>query len=383
MEHPRTNWAGNVVYGAQRFHRPSTVDELRGIVAQAGRVRVVGTGHSFSRIGDTGGDLIFTGGLPAVYETGDGTVTVSGGMRLGELAQRLHADGRALANLPSLPHISVAGAIATGTHGSGTTNLAGFVRSARVVSAGGALVELGPQAALSVGLCGVITELTLATVPAFELRQWVYEDLPWERAGEALGSAYSVSLFTGFNGSRSIAQVWRKGNDDWDGARPADGPRHMIAGMDPANCTRQLGVPGEWFDRLPHFRLTHLPSSEGDELQSEYFVPLEMLDEALEALRRLDFGASLQIAELRVVKADDLWLSTAFQRDSLALHFTWVRDEAVVLPVLAALEKALRPFDPRPHWGKLSIAAGVFPGMDGLLDLAKTVDPEGKFGFEK
>lgn len=378
------NWAGNITWRARSFHHPSSVDELRELVAGSDRIRAAGTGHSFSPVADTPGDLVWTDGLPQVLSV-EGSragfqAVVSGAMPLGELAQRLQAFSYAVPNLPSLPHISIAGACATGTHGSGTGNLASFVRSMEVVTHDGTLVTLGPEAAVHLGRLGVVTTLTLDVVPAFEIRQFVYEDLPFAAALEALASAYSVSLFTDW---KRITQVWRKclaGQEEWDGAppaiRPVTRPMHPIATMPADNCTEQLGVPGPWYERLPHFRLTHTPSA-GDELQSEFFVAIGDAESAIDALRGVDFGDSLQISELRTIKRDGIWLSPANGRDSLAFHFTWVSDFGIVRPVLEAVEKALAPFDPRPHPGKISLLSG--PVSEDFEALAAHLDPVGKF----
>jgi len=235
---------------------------------------------------------------------------------------------------------------------------------------------VGPEAAVHLGRLGIVTTLTLDLVPAFELRQYVYEDLPFAAAPEALGSAYSVSLFTDW---KRITQVWRKclGDDGgWDGARPADGPRHPIAGMPADNCTEQLGVPGPWHERLPHFRLTHTPST-GDELQSEYFIDFGDASAAIDALRELDLRDALQVGELRTVKRDGIWLSPAYGRDSLAIHFTWVSDYGLVGPAIEAVEKALAPLDPRPHPGKLSLLPAR--RSDHFEALVARLDPVGKF----
>ncbi|HZM80429.1 MAG TPA: FAD-binding protein [Candidatus Limnocylindrales bacterium] len=369
------NWAGNITWRARATHRPASIEELQELVAGSDRVRAVGTGHSFSPIADTPGDLVWTDGLPIVLTVEDSRVTVSAAMSLGRLAEALHSFALAVPNLPSLPHISIGGACATGTHGSGTGNLASFVRSMQVVSHDGSIVTLGPEAAVHLGRLGIVTTLTLDLVPAFELRQYIYEDLPFAAAPQALGSAYSVSLFTDW---KRITQVWRKslGDDNWPGARPADGPRHPIAGMPADNCTEQLGVPGPWHERLPHFRLTHTPSS-GDELQSEYFVDFKDASAAIDALTHLDLERALQISELRTVKRDAIWLSPAFGRDSLAIHFTWVSDYGVVRPAIEAVERALAPFDPRPHPGKLSLRPAR--RSEEFEALAARFDRTGKF----
>lgn len=400
-----TNWAGNVTFGAARVHRPSTVAQLRHIVRAGTSLRALGTGHSFNRIADTTGDLISVAGLaPRTHIDPDAmTVTVAAGLRYGEVAAFLDAHGYALHNLGSLPHISVAGACATGTHGSGVGNgnLATAVRAIEIVTADGELHTLASGdadfagAVVGLGALGVVTALTLAIAPSYTVRQHVYDNLPGDELhahlDEILAAGYSVSLFTDWTGP-GVNQVWIKRRDGdgeapprWFGARLADGPRHPVPGMATANCTEQLGVPGPWHTRLPHFRLEFTPSS-GEELQSEYFVGRAHARAAIEAVGRLrDRVASvLQISEIRTVAADELWLSPAYRRDSLALHFTWIADTAAVLPVLGALEAALAPFDARPHWGKLfttapEVLSGLYPRWADFGALLARRDPTGVF----
>jgi xylitol oxidase len=387
-----TNWAGNVKFAATRVHRPSTVDELGEVVASAPRIRALGTGHSFSRIADTTGDLVSLVGLPRSIEIDpdSATVRVSAGLRYGEIATELHEAGWALRNLASLPHICVAGAVATGTHGSGTANLSTAVAALDFIDTEGRARRIDrshPRHAgsvVSLGTLGIVTHLTLDLIPTFELRQRVYLDVPRERITEALKSAYSVSLFTDW-ARPGFTQAWVKSTDDrtFDWGRIADAPRHPIDGIPADACTDQLGVPGPWHLRLPHFRLSHTPSS-GDELQSEYFVPLDSATAALGALDPLRdrIAEVLQISELRAVAADDLWLSMAYGRDSLAVHFTWKPDTARVTALLPLIEERLAPFHPRPHWGKLFHSAPVYPRQADFASLVDSLDPHGKFRNE-
>ena len=338
MTGPLANWAGNITFGASSVSRPGSVAELQQVVATSPRVRALGTGHSFSDIADTGGVLVSVAGLPRVLELDRdrAQVTVDAGIRYGELASWLHGRGWALANLGSLPHISVAGACATGTHGSGDGNrcLAAAVAGAELVTAGGDLVQArrddpGPAGqdfagiAVSLGTLGVLTWVTLDLVPAFTLRQWVYDGIgSAERAAhldEIFARGYSVSLFTRW-APDGLSQAWVKERavpgergtapDRWLGGTLATGPRHPVPGLDPAPCTEQLGRPGPWHLRLPHFRLEFTPSA-GDELQSEYLVPREHAAAALTALGGVAHLVApvLQISELRTVAADGLWLS--------------------------------------------------------------------------
>lgn len=398
-----TNWARSITYTAKEFHRPRSVEELRAVVAGGAKVRVLGSGHSFNRIADPGeeGVLVSIAGLPPVIDvdTAARTVRVSGGVRYAELAQAVHARGLALPNMASLPHISVAGSVATGTHGSGVGNgpLAVAVREVELLTADGSTVTIGrgdarfDGAVTSLGALGVVTALTLDLEPAYEVEQYVFTELPLEGLDfEAVaGSAYSVSLFTDWR-RPGFRQVWVKRRTDqpavdFPWAEPATEALHPVPGMPAANCTRQSGVPGPWHERLPHFRAEFTPSN-GEEIQSEYLLPRAAALDALHAVDavRETVAGVLQICEVRTIAADAQWLSPAHARDSVALHFTWVRNEPAVLPVVRRLEEALAPFDPRPHWGKVFgiPAADLRDRYARLADfraLARTLDPAGTF----
>ncbi|GIJ13458.1 D-arabinono-1,4-lactone oxidase [Micromonospora gifhornensis] len=395
------NWAGNIQYSARAYHRPTTVAELATLVAGSDRIRAVGSGHSFNPLGDTTGDLVTLAGLPADVRLDEErrTVDVPAAMRYGDLASWLHERGYGLANLASLPHISVAGAIATGTHGSGERNgnLATAVAGLELVTATGELRTVHRDSddfaamVVSLGALGIVTRVTLDVLPTFDLRQYVHLDLPRPALDEALGSAYSVSVFTDWRSTRGT-QVWRKQLADapappagWLGTTAADRPCHPVPGMPTANCTEQLGVPGPWHERLPHFRLGFTPSS-GDELQSEYHLPRADAADALAALDEVAhlIAPVLQISELRTIAADDLWLSPQYHRDSLAIHFTWIADTTRVLPVVAEVERALAPFAPRPHWGKVfttapEAIAATYPRWSDFTTLLHHLDPTAKF----
>ncbi|MEU2711681.1 FAD-binding protein [Streptomyces sp. NPDC007205] len=398
-----TNWARTITYTAREFHRPRSLDALAALVADSARVRVLGSGHSFNRIADPGPDgvLLSTAGLPRVIDvdTAARTVRVSGGVRYAELARTVHAHGLALPNLASLPHISVAGSVATGTHGSGVGNgpLASAVREVEMVVADGMPATIGrvdPRfdgAVTSLGALGVVTALTLDLEPAYEVEQRVYTELPLEGLDfdAVMAAGYSVSLFTDWR-KPGFRQVWVKRRTDrpavdFPWAAPAAGPLHPVPGMPAQNCTEQLGVPGPWHERLPHFRAEFTPSS-GEEIQSEYLLPRSTAVDALYAIDgiRSTVAGVLQTCEVRTVAADTQWLSPAHGRDSVALHFTWVRDEAAVLPVLRRLEEVLDPFDPRPHWGKVfetpsAVLRGRYARLHDFRALVRSVDPSGTF----
>ena len=397
-----TNWAGNVVFGARRVHRPGSVKEVQEIVAAGGPIRVLGSGHSFNRMADTDGDLISLAGLPRVAEiSADRTsVRVDGGSRYGDLAVPLQAAGLALHNTASLPHISVAGAVATATHGSGVrnANLATAVSAVEIIRGDGELVTLArgdegfAGAVVGLGALGVVAALTLDVVPTFDIRQYVYDGVSRAEVGahfaEMMADGYSVSLFTNWT-STDINHAWLKRLDErtgpWFGAPLADGPRHPVPGMPATNSTEQGGVPGPWHTRLPHFKMEFTPSS-GEELQSEYHIAFADGVAALDAIATIrDRVASvLQVCEVRAIAADELWLSPNYRRDSVGLHFTWIADTDAVLPVVGALEEVLAPFDARPHWGKVftinpETIRTQYERFSDFQSLVRAYDPAGTF----
>jgi xylitol oxidase len=401
-----TTWAGNYTYGAQTVHRPGTLEELQEVVAGARHVRALGTRHCFNDLADGPEALVVLDDIDpdVVLDTEARTVTVTGGVRYGALAEHLHAAGWAVHNLASLPHISVAGAVATATHGSGdrSRNLAAAVAGITYVGPGGELrtVVRGDDdfagSVVALGALGVAARVTLDVEPTFDVAQEVHVDLPWdavlEHYDELTASADSVSVFTDWAGP-TLRQVWRKTRvtsayaprADLFGGTAADSQRHMLPGIDPVNATQQLGVPGPWHERLPHFKLAFTPSN-GDELQSEYLVPRRHAVGAFSALRELGgrIAPLLQISEIRTVAADDLWLSSAYGEDVVGLHLTWLPRQPEVEALLPTIEAALAPFDARPHWGKLFAdvdrdLARLYPRWADFRALVARVDPDGVF----
>jgi xylitol oxidase len=399
------NWAGNVTYRARRIERPRSVEELQTFVAASERLRVLGSRHSFNEIADSP-QLVSLRELPAEIEIDPAKASVccSGALTYGELAPHLHARGLALANLGSLPHISVAGAISTATHGSGNGlgNLATAVAALELVDSSGELLTLRrgdpgfDGAVVALGAVGAITRVTLDVEAAYEVSQVVYEELPWraveEHFDELSAAGDSVSVFTRWG--ENAGQLWVKRRDDGAlaaapselyGARAATAQLHPIAGGDPRAATPQLGVPGPWYERLPHFRLDFTPSA-GEELQSEYVLNRADAAAAATRLRALaaDIRPLLQVSEIRTIAADSLWLSPQYRRDSVAIHFTWKRDQGAVERLLPAIEAALEPFAPRPHWGKLFAAgpqalAARYERLSDFAGLLEQLDPRGAF----
>ncbi len=387
-----------------------TTEEIVTAMARSGPLKALGSRHSFNTIADSSGTMItLDESRPSIrLDRVRQTVTVSGGTRYGDVGAALQADGFALPNLASLPHISVAGACATGTHGSGNTNpvLASSVAAIEVVTAAGELRQFSrtedpdvfPGLVVHLGALGIITSLTLDVVPAFDVRQHVHERLSFdavrEHFDEIMSSAYSVSLFTDWQ-RPGFTTVWRKvrvGDVDrhdptvaFFGALPANEHLHPLPGLDALPCTPQLGDRGPAHERLPHFRMAFTPSS-GDELQSEYLLPRERAVEAIEALWSLHqrISALVQVSEVRTVAADAFWMSPCHGRDSVALHFTWKPDWPSVRELLPDIERALTPFTPRPHWGKLftmdtASVRSCYPQLPRFVELARHLDPSGRF----
>jgi alditol oxidase len=400
-----TNWAGNQTYGSTRLERPTSIEAIQELVAREATVRVLGSRHSFNDIADTSGVHVSLEAMPQEVEVDPAAqcVTVSGGSRYGDVARELHRQGWALSNLASLPHISIAGAVATGTHGSGDTNvsLAAAVRALETVEPDGELRRVArgdtdfDGRVVALGALGVVTHLTLDIEPSFDVAQTAYVGLPWddfvERFDDITSRAYSASFFTRWVGD-TVDQIWlkvRRGVGDVPGglvgATPAPTTVHMLPGGDVKSVTQQGGVYGPWLDRLPHFRMEFTPSS-GEELQTEYLLPRDQAAAGFAELRRLgpQIAPLLLTSEIRTVAADNLWLSSSYGRDVVGIHFTWLPDSPSVHAVLPAVEEALMPLGGRPHWGKCFVAgerqlAPLYPRYEDFRDLVARTDPDGKF----
>lgn len=372
------NWAGNVEFGERELVAPRSVDELQEIVRGNDRVKALGTRHSFSTIADTTGVLVDLSELPRRLEidTENRRATVSAGLRYAEIAKALDADGLALKNMGSLPHISIGGSAATGTHGSGDGNqvLGASVVALELVGGDGEVRRIDRSdptfagSVVALGALGIVTELTIDVIPAFDMRQDVFVDAPWDdvlvHLDAVTGGAYSTSMFIRDWGTAVVDQIWYKsvvGDSEPrlpDGVAGGPAPAAFVPPVDGAPedaLTEQGGVPGRWLDRLPHFRWDRQPSNAGDELQSEFLLDRAHAVEALQRMRGIaaELAPALLVSEIRTVAADDLWLSSAYGRDTLGIHFTWRKDPTAVHAVLPAVEERLAELGARPHWGKV------------------------------
>lgn len=407
----RTNWAGNLTYSTDNLHTPKTVAELQEAIKSCKKVRALGTKHCFNKIADSTENQISTAEFNKIIslDKEKNTVTVEAGIKYGELCKYLDDNGYALPNLASLPHISVAGACATSTHGSGIKNgsLATAVSAIEFVNGKGEVVSLSREkdgeefgaAVVNVGALGIATKITLDVQPTFKMKQVVYQNLPMsalEKNFEAIMSGgYSVSLFTDWR-NKNVSEVWVKSKaedmkevaPEFYGAKLATKNLHPIEALDPVNCTDQMGVEGPWYERMPHFKMGFTPSS-GKELQSEYFVAFEHAYEGFMAIEKLNekVAPHLFITEVRAIAADELPMSPFYKKTCVAFHFTWKQEVEAVMALLPEIEEALAPFAPRPHWGKIfTLKPAVLQSrIEKLADFKKIMekhDPEGKFRNE-
>jgi alditol oxidase len=408
----RTNWAGNYTYSTNNLELASATEDVRHSIRSHSHLKALGARHSFNGIADSKEDQISLKHFDQIeLDTKAKTVTVGAGVTYGQLAPYIDSHGFAVHNLASLPHISVVGACATATHGSGSKNgnLSTAVRAMEIVTANGEVMsfsreKLGDKfsgTVVGLGALGVITKITLEVQPAFQMTQVVYEGLSFAQLEHHLddifASGYSVSIFTDWQNHRAT-QVWIKRRvdqgphidpkADFYGAKPATRNLHPLAGHSAENCTEQMGVPGPWYERLPHFRMNFTPSS-GAELQSEYFVPRDKGFAAIQAVEQLrdEITPHLFITEFRTIAADDLWISPCYKQASMTLHFTWKPEWAAVKKVLPRIEEKLAPFGARPHWAKLFTMSpahlkSCYARLSDFQSVLAQYDPSGKFRNE-
>ena len=406
------NWAGNITYSTGNVFYPTTLSEVQQLVKTHDKIKALGTRHCFNTIADSRDNLLSTSKMNQVVSlnTAENTVTVEAGIKYGELAPYLHQKGYALHNLASLPHISVGGSVTTATHGSGIKNgnLSSAVTGLELVVADGSVIHhsktTDPEklraVVVGLGALGIITKVTLAIQPTYMMSQRVFTGLPMAQVREnfekIMSAGYSVSLFYDWQ-TDLINEVWIKSRigadtlpdqSEFYSAKAATKNLHPIIALSAENCTEQMGVPGPWYERLPHFKMGFTPSS-GKELQSEYFVPLHHAVEAMEAVAKLgkQIGPHLLITEIRTIAADNLWMSPCRNQTSATIHFTWKPETAAVLALLPQIEQALAPFNPRPHWGKVFTIPSKtldsrYEKLPDFKAMVMEYDPNGKFRNE-
>ena len=399
------NWSGNIEYRPAQIARPSSISELQKVVADSSNVRAYGSGHSFNTLADTDGTLIAFSEFDKniAIDSSKMLVRVPAGVRYGEVAPKLHANGFALRNMGSLPHITVVGATSTGTHGSGVgnKNLSGSIAEIELITATGDAITLDqselPAARVALGSIGIIHHLTLDIVPTYDVAQTVYFDLPFvqliSNLDAILSAGYSVSVLSMW-GDEYVDQVWVKSKigtnpvltqNEWFGAKLATRKSNPIREADSAAATEQFGLPGPWFERLPHFKLDFTPSF-GEELQTEYFIDRKDAPAALNAIYKIreELSELIMVCEMRTVAQDENWLSEAYGRETFVFHFTWRPNIPAVEKLLLKIEASLEPFNARPHWGKVFTNnafdfSSLYPKFNSFLTYRGTYDPSRKF----
>ena len=322
----------------------------------------------------------------------------------------IDSHGFALHNLASLPHISVGRRLSPPprTAPASTTAISPPpAQRLELVAANGERLTLSRAknpdhfagAVVALGALGIVTSLTLDIEPTYQVEQAVYQDLPFSELEHNLdaifGSGYSVSLFTDWQHHRAT-QVWIKRRvepgkpynwpEQFYNAKRATEKLHPITGHpDGKPCTEQLGIPGPWYERLPHFVWTSPPAA-ARSCRPNISCPANTATKPSAPSRQLRdrITPHLFVTELRTIAPDALWMSMAYQRDSLAIHFTWKPEWPAVQQILPLIEAKLAPFEPRPHWAKLftlppATLQSRYTKLADFKELLHQHDPNGKF----
>ena len=401
------NWAGNLTFSAKEFIEIDNISKLQQVVSNSQGVKVLATGHSFNAIGDTKDTLISLKNLSNGIEidSQNAQALIPAGMAYADAARYLESKGWAFSNMASLGEVKIAGAISTGTHGSGSNNgvLSTSVVGLEIVLGSGELLTIDQSNSeefagfvISLGALGVFTKIKMRIVPSFSVKQFVYENIGIQAVAEnfdtVFNSAYSVSYFSNW-AKNSTGQIWMKFLDDsssdnlsdnWLGANQAKAKQHPVKINNPDPCTDQLGISGKWLYRLPHFKLDSSPAS-GDEVQTEYLVDRKYVKEYIQDLRTIgdEIAPRVYATEIRTIKSDELWLSGAYQRETVGFHFTWKKSDTLV-DFLPRIEEILGKHHGRPHWAKLFSVksdelSARYPKYSNFEALLKKYDPKKKF----
>jgi len=397
------NWSDNLAFTSTQVLQPTSVAEVQEIVASATSVKALGSRHSFNSVANTTGTHVVLDQLPAAVtvDAARGIARIPATFTYAQAGEALMDLGWAFHNLASLPHITVAGSVATGTHGSGDHlgTLASAVVGLEIVLPDGSLVtwttadDFFAGTVVALGALGVVIAVHVQVEPHYDIAQWVSEGVHLDTVitefDTIFGAATSVSWFTPWADDLTGA-LWCK--QKLPATTPivpgvfADGKRHPVPHHDPVHCTPQEGQEGPYLDRLPHFMRGFTPSS-GKELQTEYLVDREHVSDALRAVaaHRETIAPLLQITEIRTMAADEQWLSGAYGRPTVGVHFTW-KDVPEVYTTLPLIDELLQPHAGRPHWGKLfSVTAPLsdrYPRWNDFRSLRAWCDPQAKFGNE-
>lgn len=418
------NWAGNQACHPARVVAPRDPDELgRAVKAAVGaglRVRAVGAGHSFTGAALTDGVQIDTTGLSGLIaaDAGTGLVTLLAGTRLRDIPGLLAPHALAMQNLGDIDSQSIAGAISTGTHGTGARfgGLATQVRGLTLVTPDGSLVECSPQAhpelfeaaRLGLGAFGVLATVTLRCVPAFALDA-VEAPMPMADVLEGFDELFTGIDHVEFHWFPHTDRALTKRNTRLPPGTPTHPLRRGRAWLDDellsnivyaGTCRLCARVPAlipatnrlatrllsaRHYSDAAHRVFTSPRRVRFREL--EYALPRAAIVDVLRELRELIERRGWRISfpvEVRVAAADDVWLSTAHGRDTayVAVHQYHRTDPG---PYFTAVEELMVSAAGRPHWGKMHTRraadlAASYPRWADVQRVRARADPENRFG---
>jgi FAD/FMN-containing dehydrogenase len=391
------NWAGNQVAEVDQILRPANegdlVETVLEHVAQGHKIGAAGSTHSFSRIVPADNIIIDTKGVSGLVEADPavGTATVLAGTRLIELGPLLWEAGLGLRNMGDIDKQTVAGAIATATHGSGIKlgSLSSVVRAVRIVTGTGEVLDIDassperlPAVQTALGTLGVITRVVLDVAPRYWLREHVEarpveevlddwaSGVPTERHWQFFyapaESSYQLYDLPPFPKDHCWVKTLREVDMD-DEAQP-------IVGEHASRTGRSYLIYPDTADEVATW------------VEMEYMVDARDSKDAFVTLRDMvlrRFPEVISPIQLRWIAGEEAYLSPMHGRDSVSisvsgeLKYDW-------LGFLAAVDETLRPWAPRPHWGKqyfLNAARTreLYPELDRFLEVREQVDPERLF----
>jgi FAD-linked oxidoreductase len=410
---PWRNWSGSQQCLPAARSAPATVAELQELIASAkGTVRAVGAGHSFTPLVPTDGTIVSLSRISGLVSHDSQTrqATLWAGSRLGDIGQPLEDAGQALVNMPDIDEQTLAGCLATATHGTGAGIgcMSTFIEGLQLVDARGDLVdcdannnpELFQAAKVSLGALGVITQVRLQNVAPYRLRR----ETVWRSFEEMLELADSMAEQ---HRNFEFYYIPFSGMGFTDVHDITDEPLGSTEKIDSNESVQDLKLARDWLQGSPKLRelvLSSIVKTLDDEVmvesswknyasernvrfnEMEYHLPRE---HGLQALREVRTALETQHPEVffpievRFIKGDDIWLSPFHQRDtcSIAVHRYFEEDYK---PYFKTIEPIFRKYEGRPHWGKLNTLQRedfrkLYPRWDDFVEVRRTVDPNGRF----
>ncbi|NIY62270.1 D-arabinono-1,4-lactone oxidase [Streptomyces malaysiensis] len=390
-----SNWAGNQTSTVQEIQYPDSIDEVAiavsRIAASGGHIRVAGSGHSFTPLVNTSGTVMDLRRLPAeaAVDSAASTARVSGHMRLSEVGRELWERGFSLANQGDVDVQTLAGALATGTKGSGTRHgtMSSRVRGMGLITGAGEHVEIteaDPRllhaAQVALGLLGVVTHVDLSVVPRYRLREdnavMSVDELleTWE---EAKDGYHHFSFW--WMPTSSSSKIYGLPPIPADHAyvkmltaESAEGGTTVIGGAGARSVPAHLIYPDTELGD-PFYELEYVVDATDDK---ETFLQLR-------DLMQRGFPQETTPLQVRWQARDEAYLSPQYRRDSISLSVSGMPGTDYV-PFLQAVDRQLRGCDARPHWGKLHFldrgtVKRLYPALDDFRAVRRSLDPDGVF----